>query len=306
MKRFLLKIGLLLTLFVIFDICFGYVMKNAQNQIKGGTVKKMDYIFNQMNSEIVIMGSSRALNDYNPSIITEITGLSCYNCGYDGNGIIMSYGLWKEFSKRYIPKVIIYDLYPGYDLLPMEDNHRFIYALKPFYEKSADIDSIFWIVDKRERFKMLLSSYKYNTKFLGILAGRFQSDNSPNGFDPEFGIINNGNKDRIIFDGMSPIYDDTRYYYLKKFIDECSRENVRLIFTVSPFYSKMNQEVLAPFLEECSDKKIPVWNYSKALCGIDSLFNDNIHLNSVGAEVFSKNIAHKLKTEIFMKKCIKM
>lgn len=91
------------------------------------------------------MGSSRASHHYVPEIISEKLGMSCFNAGQDGNGIILQYGRWKMLSERYTPKLIIYDINPGFDMV-VNDNMTYVDRLKPFcYEVAVKnyVSSIF-------------------------------------------------------------------------------------------------------------------------------------------------------------------
>ena len=42
-------------------------------------------------ADVLIIGSSRARHTFSPSLITDSTGLTAYNAGYDGHG--MNYSL---------------------------------------------------------------------------------------------------------------------------------------------------------------------------------------------------------------------
>ena len=92
--------------------------------------------------------------------------MDCYNCGYDGNGIILNYGLYKMLSERYSPKVIIYEITSAFDLLK-GDNKRFLKVMRPFYDRTG-IDSIFFNVDETERFKNISRMYRYNSFFTQV------------------------------------------------------------------------------------------------------------------------------------------
>ena len=117
MKRFVIKILVFLAIMFILDRGFGLAMKYLQDHAKGGYVGHHNYILHQANEDILIFGSSRAIHHYNPQIIEDSLGMSCYNCGQDGNGIVLFYGWWQMIKERYQPKMIVYDVNPSFDLL---------------------------------------------------------------------------------------------------------------------------------------------------------------------------------------------
>ena len=152
MKKFIDKLLVLVLLLVGLDICFGMVMDDMYQHAKSGTTSKSTYIANKTNEDVLIFGSSRAVHHYNPQIIEDSLGMSCYNCGYDGNGILLNYGYYQMIIERYAPKVIVYDVIGEFDFLP-GDNLRFLKGLRPFYKNNmireyiAGIDNIESIKD---------------------------------------------------------------------------------------------------------------------------------------------------------------
>ena len=131
MKKFLLKLALFFAALIVVDRALGMVFSYMGNHAKGGYIGHHKYVTDKTNEDILIFGSSRAIHHYNPQIITDSLGLTCYNCGQDGNGIVMQYGRWKMLSKHHLPKVIIYDIEPAFDMA-VNDNSRYIDRLKPY------------------------------------------------------------------------------------------------------------------------------------------------------------------------------
>ena len=162
MKKFLFKILLLSIIIFVTDKSIGCIFKFLQHHSKGGDTGTMEYIANNMNEDILIFGSSRAIHHYDPRIIADSLLESCYNCGRDGNGIIFSYGMYQLFKDRYTPKVIIYDIMDEYDLLK-NDNEKYLDWLRYYYNKS-EIDSIFITVNSNEKYKMISQMRRYNPK----------------------------------------------------------------------------------------------------------------------------------------------
>ena len=73
--------------------------------------------------------------------------MTCFNCGQNGNGIVLFYGWWKVISERYHPKMIIYDITTDFDLLA-GDNHKYLGWLKEAYDRNG-VKEVFLKARKR-------------------------------------------------------------------------------------------------------------------------------------------------------------
>ena len=158
MSKFLVKILILCCLVLIADRSIGALLRNVC------TRDKTEYISNFCNDDILIFGSSRAQNNYNARMIEDSIGLTAFNCGESGFGIINSYGYLKMIIKRHHPKIIIYDVFPTFDFEQM-DNHRFLRHLKTQYDEES-IKSLFLRVDPLEKWRMLSLLYRYNSNWI--------------------------------------------------------------------------------------------------------------------------------------------
>ena len=130
MKKFILYTLLFFTVVAVVDFAAGKVFYYLQSRAGGRTGAEW-YACKESHEDIIIMGSSRASHHYVPQIFEDSLGLSCFNAGQDGNGIILQYGRWKMIRERYTPKMVIYDVTYNFDL-GVNDNMTYIDRLKPF------------------------------------------------------------------------------------------------------------------------------------------------------------------------------
>lgn len=138
MRRYITKILLFFLLVAALDFVFGKVCNYMFSHPKGGETKALQYLVNDCDKDILIMGSSRAHCHYDDKMIEDSLGISCYNAGVEGNGIIMMYGLYKLMKHK--PKIIIYDLEPSFDLMEYaedQNNTRYVSILKFFFEQRS-------------------------------------------------------------------------------------------------------------------------------------------------------------------------
>ena len=154
MKQFVLKVLVFFAIIAIVDIAGGWGLKWLATHARGGFTLRDNYICDSLQTDILLSGSSRCVRHYNPQILSDSLGVSCYNSGQMGNGIILNYGRLKMINERQKPKLVVYDLHPGFDMLVGDDNHRYLTWLKGHYDRDGIAD-IFCSVDNTERYKMI-------------------------------------------------------------------------------------------------------------------------------------------------------
>ncbi len=89
---------------------------------------------------------------------------------------------------------------------------------------------------------------------------------------------------------------------IEELIRVCKENGIPLIFTYSPEYSEMQgltnnrAEIFGRFHDLANRSNIPFWDYSDwKYASNQDFFQNSQHLNDVGAEVFSKDVANQLK-----------
>lgn len=297
MKKFITKIILLFAIIAIIDCVTGAVMNYVVNHIQVGGQGRDNYICCRSEEDILIFGSSRAVHHYNATMIEDSTGLSCYNCGEDGNGIILSYGRLIMAKERHQPKIIIQDVAAPFDLLK-NDNHKYLGWLKARYNRNG-ISKIFDDIDRTERYKMFCQSYRYNSKFLQNLFVYFtsiSSDTGKKGFRP----INNSFDPMKIRKNTKPEvyeFDSLKVNYIHKFID--LSKGSKLVFVVSPIWNGMDTAKLQPLIDICKSQNILLLDYSNdpKYVHSDIYFHNGTHLNARGADEFTSDLIKALRKE---------
>lgn len=296
MKKFLIKVITFLALLAILDYATGRVFDYLSAHAKGGMTQRDNYICDELEADVLLCGSSRCVHHYNPKIISDSLGLSCYNSGQDGNGVILLYGRLQMIRSHYEPKLIIYDITPSFDLLLGKDDHRYLTWLKPHYNRKG-ISEIFQSVDKTEKYKMLCSMYRYNSHFIELTVDYFHPiiNVDDNGFVPiakemDKSKIKKGNDITKIKYEFDPLKLD----YLQKYADEVGN---RLIFIVSPIWYGMDTAQLQPLMDLCKSRNIRLLDYSNNPKYVhnDMFFKDGSHLNARGADEFTQDLIQELK-----------
>lgn len=297
MKNGLLNfIIVILSFFVLLFICDKIIVR-LEDKMYSTKDNKLNYAtYNNDNTEIVILGSSRASHHYVPSILTDSLGMSCVNLGVDGKGILYNYALFHMLVQHNSPRIIIYE-FGGFD---WEDNGEATYAnnehLAPIYGKYKTTDTLINNVGKNySTILSILNTYKYNGRLHNVLINTHHIANH-NGYQPLYGerkVIeqNEPNNANETIEQI-PIHPD-KIDYLKRLIKECKERDIMLVFAMSPTMKSIgttNMEILS---EICGDR-IPIWDYRKQF-NQNELFKDDTHMNDAGAKVYTSQIAVELK-----------
>jgi len=300
MKKFISKVGLFFLLIAIVDIVFGYTMGAITKRIDIGGAGRNNYICDKMTDDVLIFGSSRAEHHYNAQMISDSLGVSCYNAGEGGCGIILAYGRLLMILERCTPKTIIYEVTPGFDYLYGDDNHKYLGRLKQKYDRFG-VDSIFWDVDPTERYKMISRMYRHNSSFLQNLMVyflRMSTDTGIKGFRP----INEEmdtmkiRADKKQYDSKEGyVYDSLKIRYLNKFMEKT--KDMKLVFVVSPMWYGQDTLVLEPIKQICEKRNTCIIDFSNSPKYVhhNEYFKDGTHLNARGADEFTKDLIIELK-----------
>ena len=296
MKKFLLYILLFFGIVVAVDFGFGYACEWLQNHAKGGSMKSIRQTALNQEADIVVMGSSRAHHHYVPSVISDVTGMSAYNGGVDGNGIVLASGLYDLIEERHIPSVIIYDVEPAFDInVYAEDgnNTRYIGGLRP-YCQNPQVMKIINQVDPSERFKDLSAMFRYNGKIVDLLKDQVVgSGYTADGYSPMHGEMKKAPA-TVTSDGK-PVIDTLKLKMMEEFIKRFGNSDTRLVVIASPKFGARSSDIYDPIKEMCMHYDVEFWDYYTAteFQRMD-YFKESMHLNDKGARAFSEIVAQRL------------
>lgn len=297
MKKFLINIAIFFAIVAVVDFSLGKVFHYIQ-ATAGGRTGAEYYVCKKANEDIIIMGSSRASHHYVPEIISERLGMSCFNAGQDGNGIILQYGRWKMLSERYTPKLLIYDISSGFDMA-VNDNMTYVDRLKPFCS-AANVKDYVSSIFPMERFKTLSSMYCYNYKFIEMAFDRLRNGDykEVGGYIPLYGHI----RSEVVEKGRpeketSIETDSLKLYYLEELIKEAKEKGTQVVLVVSPTWMggylaadaysgirTLSERYGVQFIEYIDSN----------ICDNPDYFEDSSHLNDKGARLFSEDLVSRL------------
>ena len=300
MKRFVVQIVVFFAIVAVVDLLCGFAFKGIEAKAKGGFTYRDTYICDKLETDILISGSSRCVRHYNPQIVSDSLGMSCYNSGQMGNGIILNYGRLRMLDERKKPAIIIYDLHPEFDLLVGDDNHRYLTWLKSHYERDG-VANIFKSIDKTEKYKMQSRMYRYNSRWVEMMIDYLHpiSEARGDGFSPLMGEMDKTKIRAIDIDSKKEYrYDDLKISYINKMIEEA--DNAKLFFVVSPIWYGMDTLQFEPVKRICQERGIPFIDFSNDPKYVhqDKFFKDGNHMNENGADEFTRDLIRCLSTKL--------
>ena len=297
MKKFLINIICFCILFFVVDRSVGFCLDYLRGNAKGGATKELHYIANESTDDVVIFGSSRANHHYVPQIIEDSLGMTCFNMGQDGNGIVLMYGRYQMLLERYNPKLIIYDVYL-FDYSTIYDNLRYLDLLKEFYDKDCIKKEFVELAGWEERMKMTSKMYRNNSKVMTIVGDNVMCRSRNKGYLPLYGVVTDSTKyEYEVVDSLTWTLDSVKLSLFERFVADVRDRDIPLVMFVSPICAKSARVDYAEAEKICTKYDVPFY-YLMEMDGIASdctMFQDRTHMNNTGAEKYTREIIPLLR-----------
>lgn len=288
--------GLLFIILVfISDQILGKALRHYYFKSESGEIYQLRYSLDSTTADIIILGSSRANHHYVPEVIEKELDMTCFNTGLDANFLLNSCAIYESIVNRYNPSIVLLDLSLN-ELLSGTGGYDELSSLLPYFRSKEEIREIVLMKSKLEKLKLVSEIYPFNSALLAIAEGNVMKSNitEPNGYLPLYGNI----KDTILrFDQRKELaMDRNKINVLSQIGSDCKERDIRLILIQSPRYIKANQERIASILDSLAlEHRLEFWDYSNTSFFLKSkYFNDQEHLNDLGARQFSELIARRL------------
>ena len=284
---------------IILDFSIGRALEFFYFKQKKGKLYNVTVALEKQTCDVLIFGSSRAMHHYNPEIISDSLKLTCYNVGYDGQSILYCKGALDIVLERYTPKIIIWDI-NHYDFMnERQTSYDLLSVLNPYVKRHPALWQTLSLKSKTEKIKHLSSIYPYNSMLVRIVSGNMSGktkDDTNNGFTPQDGIWKE-NMDSIYFSVSS--LDKNKMTAFEDIYSICSKKHIRLYVVISPIFQHIidvsSNSSLSYLVQTCDSFNIPLLNFINDKNYLDrELFLNVDHLNTEGADVFSKDVSHRI------------
>ena len=263
----------------------------------------------EVNAEIVISGSSRALTHYESEIIKKTTGYSTFNIGRNGSQTDMQLAFLKAYLQNNTkPKLVIHnlDLYSFQTSKEIFDPAQYMPYLDqaPIYEAIRRVYPDAW----KWRYLPLYGYVAEDMRFswlrgLEALAGVQPREDHVQGFLPrytswtgDFEKYRASNPNGVLTEVEAEGIRD-----IEELIELCQREGIKILLVYSPEYREIQvlgrnrAEIFNKIREICAIYSVPFWDYSDSHISEDrDYFYNSQHLNADGAKVFSRDLARRV------------
>ena len=201
-KIFILKLSAFFAVVILLDVVIGNLLKRFYLNQRSGYDFSTAYAIKKTKADMVIFGSSRAVNLFNPKIFEKETKMTCYNAGRIGEPIFYHYAVLKSILKRYKPKIILLSFDAG-NFSIKQDAYDKLAVLLPYYHNHPEIRPVVNLKGPHEKVKLFSNIYPYNSLLLSMITGNSaygkRKYNDSSGFFPI----------KKIFSGPVPVVDYT-------------------------------------------------------------------------------------------------
>ena len=311
---FLISIPIIIGIFVL-DSLISYRFELSRKEGKGeyGEYSVWNDIFDgNINSDIIVLGSSRAWMHFNSNMITEMSGVSCYNIGITGQPFLMQkyrYDILRKYNKK--PKILIFSLEENSlsrRLNLFNLSQYFPYLVK--YKDDLKEPILQFKGFNKYDFELPLVRYYGNFSIIKEFIKNYDNSVRIKGFQGQNKKWNNDlKKAKLKHKSLKVKIDSESLNLFCKLIEDCQNEQIQPILVFSPQSIKgqdfiSNRDSIIKMYGDISVKyNIPFIDFSNdSICLDKKYFYNASHLNKIGADKFTKELTLILQNEKLLPK----
>lgn len=297
MKKFLLIILSFLLVIVGLDVIFGKI--SMMLEAKAHTANY--HCMYEASEDVLILGSSYAVREVIPQVVTEKTGLSCYNAGEAGNGALCAWIRYNMFVRNHKPKVILYALTPGADYVEMGSTYNeYLKSFRAYYQQEPAVREVYReIGEEYDNLRMSSAFVRNNSEWINTVA-RYATHKvaDTSGYDPFYKVFTPYEKPDTA--GTEPVgIDKRKFHYYELLMRDATSRGIKVICFLPPhYYNTYHAQSHEPAYRLCGELSIPVIdNYNDPnYKNKPELFGDKEHLNHQGAMIYTVQLVDSIMT----------
>lgn len=298
MKKGLLRFGVtvlaVLALVFVADRVIGRVMDKTLPMISNqGDAGKTYFSLYDVNTPIVIVGSSRASHHYVTEMIEDSLKMPAYNVAIDGCFFSYNSCVINSILDRYTPKLIIWENGNEYLYDSISDPLESLY---PYYSQNEWVmraiqEELPWT----EYLRLNSNLYRYNSKIHRILT-RYMTrhsfvDGTIKGYEPSPKKRLKKQLELEKEELESTTLSKSKIERFRSTLERAQTMGVRIVVVDSPKYKLRTYENLsASKMQEICERYGALYlDNSQIAFFLDhpELFNDAVHLNDDGAKIYT-------------------
>ena len=259
-----------------------------------------------INADVVILGNSRAVCSYQPTILDTILNVDSRNLGVSGQPCGVSYLRWKLYERHNRkPKLLVINI--DYGELNMVSNgyekeQYYPYITDTLVGPYLDLYGFSWIEKHIPMYR-----YRGNYKLMSIGLMELLHIKHDTKGDYIKGYSNKKwnwegkNLDYVLQNGVVKcVCDQQSVGLLEEMLEDVKKKEIKVVFVYAPIFGrlkeKMDEHSSMNVYQRLSKKYgVPILDFSDMdICSDTTFFHDANHVNSIGAELFSFDLAHRL------------
>ena len=320
MKKFLVKLFLFIApiflLSYFFDVFISKNLKNS-NRFAEKEYPTWNAIYEgNVNSDLLIFGSSRAWVHIDPSMITDGLGISAYNLGIDGHNFWLQNLRYRELLKHNKkPKFIIFsldyitlmknkDLYNSEQFLPYMLWNKDIKDATISYSGFSAIDYEIPLIRYYGNHDAIENSLRYFTGHLSNPITRIRGyQGREEKWNSDFDVAKASMK------CLEIKLDKPTIVLFENFLKECKFNNIKIIFVYTPEYIEGQKfvsnrsQIMELYKKYSKQYQIPFYDFSNDSISFQKKYFYNAsHMNKIGSQLFTKKLIDTLKSSDVLSK----
>lgn len=316
MKKFILKISFFVLLILLSLYPIDYIISKKLSVSKyyaeGELIVWNDIFTGNINSDIVIYGSSRAWVQFSPRIFEDSLHISTYNLGIDGHNFWLQYFRHKELLKyNRKPKQIILSL----DIFSLS-RRMDLYNYEQFLPYLLWNNEIIEYISSYNGFSFfdyyipLIRYFGESDSFIAALLSFVNFRNSDpervKGYKGRDWIWNNDlEKAKSASEYYEASIDSASVELFERFINECKKDEIEIILVYGPefiegqLFVKNRKEVIDIFHDFADKYDLNFYDYSEDEISFEKLYFYNaVHLNKTGSEKFTNKLIRRINAKM--------
>lgn len=308
LKWFLIFLFTVFIVAVLLDIYYSNQLKKMAlfsgevqewNQIKEGKTK----------ADLAIFGSSRAFIQINPEILEKELNVNSYNFGLNGSKFKMQFYRFNLYLKHNPkPKIVVWNLdtfsFSHIDEVFQPNQYM------PFMLWNRDLYTSLKEYKDTNSWDFILPLYRYRDQdyWQDQIARAKKEEIHKDGLFRDEGFKSYDRKWNVNWSKLEKKksnFDFNVYPLLEELIKRCEKENIKLVFTITPEYIKgqdymlNRKEVISRYQQTLDKYNLPLLDYSyDSISYQQKYFYNTTHMNFKGADAFTKQLSQDLKKYI--------
>lgn len=296
-------VAVILLIAVISD----WIISRGLKYTERGHFHTMNALMNEsLNSDVIILGNSRAVCSYNPYVLDSILNINSRNLGVSGQPFGVSYLRWQLYRRNNVkPRLLIINVdYAELNMVTngFEKEQYYPYMHDSLVSPYLDLYGFSWP-------EVHIPMYRYRGDYklmsIGLMELLHLGHSTKGNYKKGYANINepwNGKKLAAVLrkgnvQGQS---NQQAVALLDGLLQDAEKEGLNILFVYAPLYCKLKENLdeeasMNEYRKLIQRYDIPFLDYSgMEICYDTAYFMDANHVNEKGAIQFSRELAHAI------------